>query len=529
MTKILVADDLAEEGLQLLRAAGEVTVKKGMDEATLRSTLPGFQALVVRSATQVTATSLELADDLILIGRAGIGVDNIDVPAATARGIVVMNTPEAGAVTTGEHALALLLSLARCVPAADASVRSGKWEKSKFTGVELFGKQLGVVGLGRIGRVVADRARGFGMTIAAYDPFVGQANAPDGVRMLLLDELLASSDFVTVHVPFGDDTRRLFDTSRIARMKPGARLVCAARGGIVDETALVAALQSGHLAGAALDVFEQEPLPADSPLRQAPNLVLTPHLGASTHEAKRNVSIEMARQVALAVQKGIVLNGVNVPRLAPADAAQVGPYLDLARNLASLLVQTFSGRLESLRLTVQGPIPASAQRPLAVAMLLGALRHDVAGPLTPVNVEQVARDRNLPVHVETATLKRDFLTLLRVEAVVAGTRHFVSGTVLGQRHGRLVELDAYLLDAIPEGPLLVTLHEDRPGVVGHLGSVLGEAGVNITRMQIGAVHRRDAANGEPALGVLNLDRAPDAPTVARLADHPALRLVRVVR
>jgi D-3-phosphoglycerate dehydrogenase len=528
MTRILVADDLAEEGLELLRAAGDVTVQKGMDESTLRLALAPFHALVVRSATQVTAKSLELADNLALIGRAGIGVDNIDVAAATARGIVVMNTPEAGAVTTGEHALALLLSLARCIPAADASVRAGKWEKSRFTGVELFGKQLGVLGLGRIGRVVAERARGLGMTIAAYDPFVPQQDAPDGVRMLDLDELLATSDFVSVHVPLGDDTRHLLSRERLFAMKAGARLVHAARGGIVDEAALGEALRQGHLAGAALDVFEQEPLPADSPLRHAPNLVLTPHLGASTHEAKRNVSLAMARQVTLAVQKGIVLNGVNVPRLAPADAAQVGPYLDLARNLAACLVQTFPGPLQSLRLSVQGGIPASAHRALTVAMVIGALRPSVAGTLTPVNAERIARERNVRVHCEATSMKRDFMSLLRVEAVLGDQRHFASGTVLGHRHGRLVELDGYVIDAIPEGPLLVTFHRDQPGVVGRLGTVLGDAGINITRMQIGTQGRNGEAPAGLALGILNLDHAPTEAQLAAVRAIPAIERARLV-
>jgi D-3-phosphoglycerate dehydrogenase len=521
-TKILVADDLAEEGLELLRAAGEVTVKKGMDEATLRQTLPPYHALVVRSATQVTSKSLELAENLALIGRAGIGVDNIDVPAATARGIVVMNTPEAGAVTTGEHAVALLMSLARCIPAADASVRAGKWEKSKFTGVELHGKQLGIVGLGRIGRVVSERARGIGMTIAAYDPFVSQQNAPDGVVMMDLDELLGSSDFVSVHVPLADETRHLLSRDRLFAMKKGARLVHAARGGIVDENGLVEALSAGHLAGAALDVYEQEPLPADSPLRGAPNLVLTPHLGASTHEAKRNVSVEMARQVALAVQKGIVLNGVNLPRISPAEAAQVGPYLDLARNLAAFLVQTFPGPLQSLRLTVQGGLPQSSHRALTVAMVCGALHNSVAGTLTPVNAERIAHERNVRVHCEASSLKRDFMFLLRVEAVIGEQRHFASGTVLGHRHGRLVELDGYVIDAIPEGPMLVTFHKDQPGVVGHLGTALGNAGINITRMQIGTMVKNGDATAPTALGILNLDRAPDEKQLAAVLAIPAI-------
>jgi D-3-phosphoglycerate dehydrogenase len=415
-----------------------------------------------------------------------------------------------------------LLSLARCIPAADASVRAGKWEKSKFTGVELLGKQLGVVGLGRIGRVVAERCRGLGMTIVAYDPFVPQQNAPDGVLMMDLDELLATSDFVSVHVPLADETRHLLSQKRLFAMKPGARLVHAARGGIIDETALCDALHKGHLAGAALDVYEQEPLPADSPLRGAPNLVLTPHLGASTHEAKRNVSIEMARQVALAVQKGIVLNGVNVPRLSPADAAQVGPYLDLARNLAAFLVQAYPGQLQSLRLSVQGGIPQSSHRALTVAMVCGALHNSVAGTLTPVNAERIARERNIRIHCESTSLKRDFMYLLRVEAVIDEQRHFASGTVLGHRHGRLVELDHYVIDAIPEGPMLVTFHKDQPGVVGQLGTVLGDAGINISRMQIGSMLKNGETTAKAALGILNLDRAPNDAQMAAVRAIPAI-------
>ena len=494
--------------MALLRDVGDVTLKTGMDEATLRETLPGFETLVVRSATTVTRKSLELADNLALIGRAGIGIDNIDVPACTERGIAVMNTPEAAAVTTGEHALSLLMSLARNIPAADASIRAGKWEKSKFTGVELQGKQLGVVGLGQIGRVVAGKAAGIGMTIAAYDPFVTQAKAPDGVRMLDLDELLATSDFVTLHLPLLEQTKHLLNRDRLFAMKKGARLIHAARGGIVCEKGLCEALHEGHLAGAALDVFEKEPLDADSPLRTAPNLVLTPHLGASTKEAKRNVSLDMARQIDLAVNKGVVLNGVNVAKLSPADAVQAGPYMDLARNLASFLTQTFEGPLVSLRLSVQGAIPASSHRALTVAMIVGALRASVSGTLTTVNAERIAEERNVRVHFESTEMKRDFVSLLRVEALIGDERHIASGTVLGQRHGRIVELDDYVIDAIPEGPMLVTFHRDEPGVVGKLGTMLADSGCNISRMQIGTGKDKDIA-----LGILNL--AGNIPTDLR--------------
>ena len=508
--RILVADELSPEGLEILKSAGEVLVHKGMDEETLRSTLPGCHALVVRSATQVTARALELARELAVIGRAGIGVDNIDVDAATARGIVVMNTPEAGAVTTGELAFALLLALARHLPAADRALRAGHWEKSKFTGVELRGKILGVLGLGRIGRVVAERGLGFQMEVLAHDPVAH--TAPPGIRLVTFDELLARADFVSVHVPLVDSTRHLLGATEFARMRAGTRLVHAARGGIVDEDALCDALDSGHLAGAALDVFEHEPLPADSRLLRTPNLVLTPHLGAATQEAKRNVSLEMAQQIATCLKKGIVVNGVNVPRIAPGEAAMVGPFLDLAHNLASFLVQVFQGPLHSLRLSVQGEFPASAQRSLTVAMLTGALAVKQAGPVTPVNAERIAKDLGVRVHSESSTLKRDFVSLLRVEALIGETRHHVTGTVLGHRHGRMVELDNFLLDAIVDGSLLVTFHLDRPGVLGLIGTILGQEHLNISRLQLGVPDDGTRL----ALGVWNLDTPLTESALSRL-------------
>ncbi len=516
--QILVADELAPEGMEILEAAGQVTVKKGMDEETLRAALPRFHALVVRSSTVVTAKSLELAKNLALIGRAGIGVDNIDVKAATAKGIVVMNTPEAGATTTGEHAMALLVSLARNIAAADASIKAGRWEKNRFTGVELTGKTLGILGLGRIGRVVAERGRGMQMEIIACDPLVPQNNAPAGVRMVTLEECLADADFLSLHVPLTEGTHHLLDRNRIAIMKKGARLVHAARGGIVDEEALCDALESGHLAGAALDVFEREPLDKDSRLLRTPNLLLTPHLGASTTEAKKNVSVDMARQILVCLKQGIVLNGINVPHIAPSDVAQVGPYLNLVHCLTSVLVQIYREPVQSLRLTIQGGLPESAHRPLTVAMLVGALRHQSDTPVTPVNAESIAEQRKVRVHTEVSSMKRDFMSLLRVEAVMNEERHFISGTVLGHHHPRMVELDRYLLDAIPEGPILITFHHDRPGVMGAIGTLLGEHDINISRMQLGP-----PPDGEGlALGVFNLSRPIPESTLADLRAHPAI-------
>lgn len=516
---ILVADPLSEEGMEILREAGEVTVAKGLDEEGLREMLPPFQALIVRSATRVTARSLELAENLAVIGRAGIGVDNIDVQAATERGIVVMNTPEAGAVTTGEHAIALMMSLARNIPAADASMKAGEWEKSRFLGTELRGKTLGVLGLGRIGRVVAERGLGLQMEVIAHDPYVDEEQAPAGVRLVDLDQLLEESDVVSVHVPLTGETRHLLNAERLARMKPGARLVHAARGGIVDERALCQALRSGRLAGAALDVFEEEPLAPDHELRRLPNVVLTPHLGASTAEAKRNVSIEMARQIVACLTRGITLNGVNVPRIAPGEAAHIAPYLTLAQNLAAFLVQVWPGRVESLRLTLQGALPAAGARPLEVAMLVGALQHRAPGPVTPVNAERIARETGVRVFTETSTVKRDFVHLVRVEALLEGERHLVSGTVLGHRHVRMVEFDRFLLDAIPEGPLLVTFHHDRPGVAGTIGTILGEEGINVSRLQLGG----PLPDSGLALGIWNLSASISDSALAALRSLESIR------
>src|SRR5690606_28669898 len=360
--------------------------------------LPGHQALVVRSATQVTARALEGADRLAVIGRAGIGVDNIDVAAATRRGIVVMNTPDAGATTTAEHAIALLLALARHVPAADAALKAGRWDKNRFLGVELTGKVLGVLGLGNIGRIVAERGKGLAMEVLAHDPFVPAERVPSGVRLVDLEELLARADFVTVHVPLLVATHHLLDRDRLALMKRGARLIHAARGGIVDDAALCDLLESGHLAGAALDVFEAEPLPGDHRLRRLPNVVLTPHIGASTQEAKRNVALDLAHQVVLCLTRGVALNGVNVPRIAPGEAPAVAPFLDLAHHLGAFVAQVRPGRVRAVRVTLQGALTANAARPLTVAALVGLLQRAAEGPVTPVNAERIAHDAGIDVH-----------------------------------------------------------------------------------------------------------------------------------
>lgn len=500
--RILVADDLGAEGLEILKGAGEVTLKTGMDEDTLRETLPGYHAVIIRSATTVTARSLELADDLVVIGRAGIGIDNIDVPAATDRGIVVMNTPLTAAVTTAELAIALMTSLARKIPAADARLKDGGWDKKKFVGTELRGKTFGVIGLGKIGSVVADLGVGLRMEVIAHDPQVDASGAPEGVSMVSFDDLLARSDFISIHVPKLPATTGLLDAAAFAKMKDGARLVNASRGGIVDQQAMIDALESGKLAGAAVDVFEKEPLADDHPLRGMDNLVLTPHIGASTAEAKRNVSIDMANQIVTCLQSGIVLNGINTPFIAPATAPVVAPFLGLTRNLASLVTQVFPGSLQSLRLTLQGDTTRNAAEALTAEMIAGALSPLTDKPVTSVNAARIAEDLGVEVYTDLSSVKRDFVSLIRVEAVIDGAHHKISGTVLGHRHGRMVELDGYFLDAIPEGNLLVTFHNDRPGVIGEIGRILGSQGANVSRVQLGVPEN---GSGGPSLGIWNLD------------------------
>jgi D-3-phosphoglycerate dehydrogenase len=521
--RILVADELGAEGLEILGQAGLVDVRTGLSPSALAAVLPPYHALVVRSATQVTAAALSGAERLVVIGRAGIGVDNIDVAAASARGIAVMNSPEAGATTTGELAIALLLALARKIPQADASVRAGKWEKSRFSGVELTGKTLGVLGLGRIGRVVASRGAGLALRVIAHDPYARAGSEPDGVTLVEYERLLAESDFLSVHVPLLDGTRHLLDAAAFARMKRGARLVHCARGGIVDEAALVAALDSGQLAGAALDVYEEEPLRAGHPLLSRSDVVLTPHIGASTEEAKRAVALAIARQVATCLKSGLVLNGVNVPHVAPADAEFLRPYLLLAERLAALLAALYPGAPRALRVLAQGEIGERAGRPLLVRALVGALAprsrtDDGLELVTQVNAERVAAARGLATSVRQSALKEDFVNLVRVEIDGPSGTHHASGTLIGKRHLRLVELDEFLLDAIPEGALLVTHHADRPGVAGRIGTLLGAEGVNIARLQIGLPRERAGT----ALGVFNLDLLPAAALLERLRATPGV-------
>ncbi len=482
--KVLVSDKLADEGLEVLhRAEGvEVVVNTGLSEDELCEAIADVHGLVIRSGTKVTAKVLEAANELKVIGRAGIGVDNIDVAAATKQGVVVMNTPFGNAVTTAEHALSLLDALCRHIPQANASMKAGKWEKKKFAGREKWNKTLGIVGLGNIGKIVADRAQGLHMKVIAADPVMSKEEAASlDVELVEFAELLKRSDFISIHAPLVESTEYLFDEKAFAAMKPEALLVNAARGGIVDEKALAAALKDGTIAGAALDVFETEPPPSDHPLLTLDNAILTPHLGASTHEAQTRVGVQIAQQIVAYLDSGKVTNGVNVPAMSDEARKRVGSVVGVARRLGALLGQLSEGPRE-FRVTASGPI-ADLVSPLAREALAAFLEKQGGEDVNPLSALYEAKDKNIEL-VEVSA-PEDERPNLRITVNDADGIHTATGRRSRAGELRLVGLEGYPMDAMLKGHALVITNDDKPGVIGAVGSVLGESGVNVSRLQVG--------------------------------------------
>ncbi|MEM7243943.1 MAG: phosphoglycerate dehydrogenase [Acidobacteriota bacterium] len=518
--KVLVTDRLGEPGLEQLRNASDLQLEiaTGLPEDELCKTIADADALIIRSGTTVTRRLLEAAGQLKVIGRAGIGVDNVDVPAATERGVVVMNTPDANATTTAELAIAHLFSLCRRLPQADASVRAGKWERSAFVGAELTGKTLGIVGFGTIGRIVARRARGLRMIVLASDPVVTEdVVRQEGAEPLPLDELLKRCDILTLHCPLIESTRGLIGADQIASMKKGARIVNCARGGLIDEAALLAALDSGQLAGAALDVYENEP-PEGSPLLSRDDIVFTPHVGASTKEAQAAVAEAIASQVIDFLQQGEIRHAVNLPSMPAELAAKLEPWLGLAGSLGRLLSQIAPGPLEAIELATHGTAAELDLRTLTSETLAGLLQSHFDTPVNRVNSTHLAKERGLSVTQVRSDDASDHVGLMRVTGRTAdGATTTLSGALLGGRHPRLVEVDGYRLEATPEGHLLMTRHQDKPGVIGALGSLLGESGINISRMSLGV---RD--EGGDALALLSISDAMSAETLDRVRGIEAI-------
>jgi D-3-phosphoglycerate dehydrogenase/(S)-sulfolactate dehydrogenase len=523
--RVLVSDDLSPEAVRILRDAGlEVDVKVGLPPEELEAVIGGYDALAVRSATKVSARLLEKAARLRVVGRAGVGVDNVDLDAATRRGVVVMNTPGGSSITVAELALAMILALYRHVPDATASVKAGRWEKKRFQGREIAGKTLGVVGIGNIGSVLVDRALAMKMRVVAYDPFITpEAASKMGAQLVDLDTLWREADVVSLHVPLTEQTRHLVSTEVLARMKKGAILVNCARGGIVDERAVAASLAAGHLGGAALDVYEKEPPPPDHPLFAQANVVCTPHIGASTEEAQSAVAVAIAEQLVAYLRDGVVKNAVNVPGLPKEVLDQLAPFLPLAEKLGSLGAQLAPQGPTEVVVEVSGELAAVPMRPLAARALVGLLRHFLDTPVNEVNAAAIAKDRGIAVREVRSAEPHDWASLVTVRIHGQSGETVVAGTVYGKREARIVRVNAFRVEAVPEGHVVVVENDDAPGVVGNLGQALAAAGVNIALISLSRLGDRSGA-----FSFLNVDEQPAPSVLDRLRALPHVRSVRAL-
>lgn len=502
--KIFVADDVSDSGLQPLQTAGfSIEKRPGLTGEELHEAIKNVDGLIVRSETKVTRELLEQALDLRVIGRAGVGVDNIDIGEATARGIVVMNAPDGNTITTAEHTLALLIALARRVPQANSSLKSGKWERKKFVGVELQGKTLGIVGLGRIGRVVASRARAFGMTIVAYDPFIAPEQAAElEIEIAPLDEVFSRADFLTVHTPLTAETRGIVGRDAFALMKKGVRIINCARGGLLDEKALYDAIQAGVVAGAALDVFEQEPPAPDNPLLSFAEVIVTPHLGASTTEAQEGVAFTVAEQMRDYLTSGALRGAVNVPALGAKELHALQPYIELAERLGRFQAQLVDSAVREVQLKYAGEIVDFDAAPVTRAFLAGLLR-DVSARVNAVNAFLIAEERGINVTTSYVRSVAESASAIQTRIVTNSGDQNLAGTLFGfgnAREGRLTEINGFHIEAVPHGHMLVLRNRDVPGVIGEVGTLLGSAGINISRFQLGRRER-----GGEAMAVIEID------------------------
>jgi D-3-phosphoglycerate dehydrogenase / 2-oxoglutarate reductase len=477
----------------------------------------------IRSATKVTADVIAAARNLKVIGRAGIGVDNVDIPSASAAGIVVMNTPFGNSITTAEHAIALMFALARQLPEADVSTQAGKWEKNRFMGVELTSKTLGLIGAGNIGSIVADRARGLKMKVVAYDPFLTPERAIDmGIEKVTLDELLGRADFITLHTPLTNETRNILSAEALAKTKKGVRIINCARGGLIDEAALKAAMDSGQVGGAALDVFVEEPATA-SPLFGTPNFISTPHLGASTNEAQVNVAIQVAEQLSDYLMQGGVTNALNMPSLSAEEAPKLKPYMALAERLGSLVGQLAHDNLTKISIEVEGAAAELNIKPITGAVLAGLMRR-YSDTVNMVNAPFLAKERGLDIREIRHDREGDYHTLVRVSVQTEEGEKSVAGTLFGNTSPRIVELFGIKIEADLAGDMLYIVNDDAPGFIGRLGSTLGEAGVNIGTFHLG----RRAAGGEAVL-LLSVDSPVPEPVSWQLCNLPGVRRVKTLK
>ncbi len=527
-TKILVSDDVSDSGLEPLRQAGfDVEKITKLSTSELARRLADYDGLVVRSETKVTAALLDAAPRLRVVGRAGVGVDNIDVLAATARGVVVMNAPDGNTITTAEHTLALLIALARRLPQANSSLKAGRWERKQFVGTELQGKTLGIVGLGRIGRVVANRARAFGMNVVAFDPFIAPEQARDmQIELASLDEVFQRADFLTVHTPLTSETRGIIGRDAFGKMKKGIRIINCARGGLVDEAALLDAINDGTVAGAALDVFEQEPPAPDHQLLLREEVIVTPHLGASTTEAQEGVAFTVAEQMRDYLLNGALRGAVNVPALGAKELNVLQPYIELAERLGRVQAQLVDSGVREVRLEYAGEIVDFDAAPVTRAFLAGLMR-GVSARVNIINAFLIAEERGIAIKTSYIRAGSDSAPSIGTIVQTSSSEQSVAGTLFrfgGQtREGRITEIDGFHIEALAQGHMLVTRNRDVPGVIGKIGTILGEAGINVSRFHLGRRER-----GGEAMAVIEVDAAVEPETLSALRSLEQLTSVKQI-
>lgn len=523
MPKVLIADKLSPQAMDVFKQRGvDTDVKTGLSSEELLKIAGDYEGIAIRSATKITKEVLAVASKLKVVGRAGIGVDNVDIPAATAKGVVVMNTPFGNSVTTAEHAISLMMSVARDIPQANASTHAGKWEKNKFMGVEIASKTLGLIGCGNIGSIVADRAQGLKMRVIVSDPFLSAEKAESiNVEKVELEELLQRADFITLHTPLTESTKNILNKDTLAKCKKGVRIINCARGGLINEADLKTALESGHVAGVALDVFEEEPAKTN-PLFGMAQVICTPHLGASTNEAQENVAVQVAEQMADYLVKGAVTNALNIPSLSAEDAAKLKPYITLADQLGSFAGQLTETGLKSIEIAFEGKVASLNTKPL-VAVALKGLLSPLIDSVNMVNAPVVAKERGIDVKTTTNEKASDYQTLIRVTVTTDKRTRTVAGTLFGE-NSRIVEVNGVKLEAALGARMLYVNNDDKAGFIGALGSLLGKAGVNIAYFHLG----RDEV-GKEAIALVEVDQDISAELLLDIAKLPSVKQAKLLR
>ena len=523
MPKVLIADKLSPAAVAIFKERGvDIDNKPGMTKEELLAVVDQYDGIAIRSNTKITADVIKAAKKLKVVARAGIGVDNVDIPAATAAGVIVMNTPFGNSITTAEHAISLMLALARELPAANASTQAGKWEKNRFMGVEITGKVLGLIGAGNIGSIVADRARGLKMRVIAYDPFLSPERAEDiGVEKVELNDLLARADFITLHVPMTPETKNILSAEALAKTKKGVRIVNCARGGLIDEAALKAALDSGHVAGAALDVFAVEPA-KENVLFGNEKVVATPHLGASTNEAQENVALQVAEQISDYLLTGAITNALNMPSISAAEAQKVGPWISLAEKLGSFAGQLTGSSLTAVEIIYEGTASALNTRALTQAALSGLLR-PMLSEVNMVNAPIVAKERGIKVSETRRDRQGVYEGYIKIVVTMGDTTRRVAGTVFSDGRPRLIQIKDINLDTEFAAHMLYVVNEDKPGFIGKLGTILGDAKVNIANFTLGR-----SAPGQDAICLVEVDGQVSDGTIATITALPQVRMAKAL-